>query len=67
MRKAKGRGSALLLGSVFVIEFVHHPDVDGNEDNEDVDATLLCEPESQLKSPNADVVELLNKEDAAAV
>lgn len=55
------------LGAVFLVELVHHSDVDGDENHEDIDAALLGEPEAEFKPANANLVELLNEEDAASV
>ncbi len=50
-----------------MIEFVHHPDVDGDEDNKDINTTLLGEPEAELKPADLKLIELFDKEDAAPV
>ena len=50
-----------------MIEFVHHADVDGDEDDEDINAALLSEPEAELKAADFKLIELFNKEDAASI
>jgi hypothetical protein len=48
------------------IDMVHAPGIEKNQRNEDIDGTLLCEPETELKATNADAIQLLDKEHTEA-
>ena len=58
----------LLFGSaVFVVQPVHVDHVDGNQNEEAVDAALLGKPETQLNVSDANFVQLIDKQNAASV
>ena len=49
------------------IEMVHAPGVEEDQGNEDVDRSLLCEPEAELEAAEANGIELLDQQDAESV
>jgi hypothetical protein len=50
-----------------VIELVHDPDIDRDEEHENIDAALLGKPETEFEAPDPDLVELFHKENSAAI
>ena len=46
----------------FLIEPIHAPGVKENKNDEDVDRPLLGEPETQLETADANLVELLDQQ-----
>jgi hypothetical protein len=48
----------------FLIDSIHTPGVEKNQHHKNIDGSLLCEPEAQLKPANPDLVQLLDKKNA---
>jgi len=48
------------------VDAIHAPGINEDQHDKYVDRTLLCEPETELKATNTDVVHLLYKEYAEA-
>ena len=64
----KARITALVfMDVVLAVDFVHAPGVEENEAYEDVNGSLLGEPEAELKATDAHFIELIDQQDAESV
>jgi hypothetical protein len=52
---------------MFAVNAIHAPSIEKNQQHEDVYRSLLCEPETELKTANTNRIELLNEQDAESV
>ena len=50
---------------MLAIDFVHFPDIEEDETDEDVDRALLGKPKSELESTDSVLVQLIHEKDAA--
>ncbi len=48
----------------FFIQPVHQPDVDKDQNNENVNSTLLRKPESQAETAYLNLIQLIDEKDA---
>ena len=58
--------TSVFMDVMFAINAIHTPGVKENQQYEDIDRSLLREPEAELESAEANGVELLDKKDAEA-
>jgi hypothetical protein len=54
-----------LVDIVLFIEPVHEKSIDENNDYKSIDSALLCEPESELKAPNLNGIQIPSKQYSA--
>lgn len=57
----------MLVNVELEIHLVHTPGVEKDQEDKDVDRTLLCKPESQLESAKPYAIQLIDEQNAEAV
>ena len=58
---------SVVVVAVFFIESVHEPDVHEDEDQEDINGPLLCEPEAERKSAKGKIVQKILEQNSGTV
>lgn len=51
---------------VLVVELVHSPDIDRDQQYKGIDRALLSEPEAELETEKAELIEKISQQDAEA-